>query len=79
MPNLIRFIVLIAIVWLVYRLIKQWRAQSRNLKKKTDERIENIVKCAQCGVHIPENEAIHYNDQVFCSSAHKDEYIASQG
>ncbi len=76
MPNLIRVIVLVAIVWLVYRMIKQWRAQTHSIKKNPADKIETIVKCSQCGVHIPENEAVIHDSHTFCSTAHKDEYIS---
>ena len=78
MPNLIRVIILVAIIWLVYRLIKQWRAQTHSLKKNKQEKIETVVKCDQCGIHIPENEAIADNTGTFCSKAHRDEFNSNQ-
>jgi uncharacterized protein len=29
-----------------------------------------IVQCAHCGVHIPENEAVHYQNKTWCSLEH---------
>lgn len=31
---------------------------------------ERMVRCAHCGVHLPESEALRRNDQYFCSRRH---------
>ena len=45
----------------------------KQLKKdKSTEKNElnTVVKCLQCGLHIPEEEAIKQGDKVFCSLEH---------
>jgi len=80
MPSLIRIIVIAAIIWLVYRLIKQWRAQAhrrdKSVGKKSTSQVENVVECAVCGVHIPENESIHHAGKQFCSTTHLEQFKA---
>lgn len=39
--------------------------------EKTDE---DTVKCAQCDIHIPKNEAISIDDKFFCSDEHRRQY-----
>ncbi len=35
---------------------------------------EDIVKCAQCDIYIPRNEAINVDDKFFCSDEHRRQY-----
>lgn len=84
MPTLIRIIVIVAIIWLVYRLIKQWRAQAHRSNKSADKstdktstsKVENVVECVVCGLHIPEKASVKHDDKQFCSAAHKKQYLA---
>ena len=42
--------------------------------KATEQTEEDTVKCAQCDIHIPRNEAIIVNDIFFCSDEHRRQY-----
>ncbi|HEC29597.1 MAG TPA: hypothetical protein ENI65_08425 [Gammaproteobacteria bacterium] len=33
-----------------------------------------MVRCQQCGVHIPEEEAFHEDKLFFCSDEHRSQY-----
>jgi uncharacterized protein len=32
---------------------------------------QTMVSCVQCGVHLPENDAVHGKKGVYCSEAHR--------
>ena len=32
---------------------------------------ERMVRCAQCGVHLPESDALADGDRHFCNEAHR--------
>lgn len=32
----------------------------------------NMVRCAHCGVYLPEDEAIRSGDRFYCSAEHRD-------
>jgi uncharacterized protein len=66
-----RLIFLFAIAALVYLLIKSY---SRKIPEKKQDVTENMVKCLQCGVHLPAGECIRDGEHVFCSKAHRDTY-----
>ncbi len=66
-----RLILLFAIVALVYLLIKSYR---RNLPEKEQPVVEDMVRCAQCGVHIPVGESIRAGSRSFCCAAHRDQF-----
>ncbi len=41
-------------------------------RAKSDERIEPMVACAHCGLHLPGNDALKDGDKAYCSAAHRD-------
>ena len=39
---------------------------------QSDKQPQNMVRCAHCGVHLPENDAIASGNAVYCTAAHRD-------
>lgn len=74
--NLFRVIAILVVVWLVVYMVKRTLGQRQ---PKEDERplhqrrSEKVVRCARCGVHVPESEAVREQDRFYCSQAHRDE------
>ena len=64
-----RLIFLFAIVALIYVLIKSYRRDTPDTIKTLTE---DMVRCAQCGVHIPVSESIQAGDETYCCAAHRD-------
>lgn len=53
-----------------------FRAYQRSLGRPTprtrgDQTVEDMVKCAQCGVNLPRSEAIYSSGDFFCTPEHK--------
>ena len=70
--NLIRFLVIAAIIWLSFRIYQNWKQAKVSSKKKARTiPIEDMVQCSKCGVHLPENEALKSGNKFFCSESHK--------
>lgn len=72
--NLIRLIVIGLIIWLLYRafqrmLSKPDTGQKSSPEEKTSHR---MVKCAHCGIHIPQDEALKRDEHDYCSPEHRD-------
>ena len=75
--NLIRLLAIAALIWIVYSLVRRYlRKPATVLKKDTARPIESMVRCEQCGLHIPATEAIRDGDQTFCSPGHRDAHRA---
>ena len=72
--GLIRLIIIIAIGWLLFRLFKNWQNRLANKQPKPDEKIDTMVKCAECGVHVPKQNAVENNGQFFCCEEHKNNF-----
>lgn len=64
-----RLIFLIAIIAVVYFLLRSYRkSASRNDASPISE---EMVRCVECGVHLPKSESILSSGEFFCSEAHR--------
>lgn len=69
-----RLLFLLAVVIVVYLLLRSYRRQT----PKQDEQgaAEEMVRCAQCGVHLPKSESIMAGGNFYCSDAHRREHAS---
>lgn len=66
-----RLLLIIAIVALIYLLVRSYRKQ---VPQKDKAAVEDMVRCAQCGVHLPKGESIQSGGKMFCCIEHRDAY-----
>lgn len=66
-----RLLFLFAIAALVYMLFRAYRGK---LSAKDKSVVEDMVRCAHCGTHIPRGESIRLEGRDFCSAEHRDAY-----
>jgi len=66
-----RLLFLFAIAALVYILFRAYR---KKLSGKKEDVIEDMVRCAHCGMHLPKSESIRADGRVFCSEEHRVTY-----
>lgn len=64
-----RLLFLAAIVIVVYLLIKSFRG--RMVKSAPPAGVEDMVRCAHCGVHLPKSESFLADGKYYCSDAHR--------
>jgi uncharacterized protein len=75
--NLIRLLAIAALIWIVYGLVRRYLNKSATTLKKDPVRpIESMVRCEQCGLHIPAAEAVRDGNHTFCSPGHRDAHRA---
>ncbi len=67
-----RLLFLLAIVIVVYLLLRSYRRPAP--KQDAAAPAEEMVRCAQCGVHLPKSESILAGGKFFCSDAHRREH-----
>jgi len=70
-----RLLFLLAVIIVVYLLLKSYRRQA----PKSDEATvssEEMVRCVQCGVHLPKSESILAGGKFYCSDAHRREHTS---
>lgn len=69
--DVIKILLLAVIGFAVWAVI---RAYQRTLDKPAAPReypVEDMVKCAHCGVNLPRSEAIYSSGDFFCTPEHK--------
>jgi len=69
-----RLIVLGLIVWVVWLIFKRLKSlpKNPNVSQKKSTKISKVRQCAECSVHIPENEAIKKGHLFYCCKMHAD-------
>ena len=68
-----------AALWLVRGLRRRSEAKSGERAEKTPPQgAEDMVRCAQCGVHLPRGESIMAGQEFFCSARHQHDFRRSR-
>ena len=68
----IRLILIIIFVLSCVFLIRKYRAMRDQKARNNTE--PKILACADCGVYIPESEAVRHHGRVYCSSMHAENH-----
>ena len=70
MVRLIMWIALIlAVIWFFKRLAKGPTPGHKPTAREIDA--APMVRCAQCGVHVPQDRALSQDQQWYCTEAHR--------
>lgn len=71
MSRLLFFAVL---AFLVYLLVRSYRRQVTR-DDEVEPRVEDMVRCTHCGVHLPMQESLLVGGKYFCCSEHQQQYV----
>lgn len=71
-----RLIFIAAVIGLVWWLLKSYRKQSN--QSDVAKTAEEMVRCTQCGVHLPKSESFFAGGEYFCCDAHRRERTGSK-
>ena len=76
-----KYIVLAIVVVLLYALVRaKLRGRAARRGRPPGERLaEDMVRCAQCGVHLPRAESLLVRGESFCSPEHERLYDGRGG
>jgi uncharacterized protein len=74
---LIRWIFIAVLLWAAMRWVRSGGSKPVRKSKKDGSVTVPLVRCAHCGVHLPQAEAIGDGQHYFCSAAHRDKGPAS--
>jgi uncharacterized protein len=66
--RLLLYVVIAAFIW--FSIKNYLRKQAIRSKPSPNKQAGRIVKCQQCGLHLPEQEAAAFDDQHFCNKQH---------
>jgi uncharacterized protein len=67
-----RLLMLFAIGAGVYWLLRSYR---QDVSRQDDPVVEDMVRCAHCGMHLPKSEGIVAGGKYFCGVKHRDAYL----
>ena len=59
-----------AAVWFIKRLLNP-PASKPGKDKTTEQAAAPMVRCAHCGVHLPQDRALNLEQQWYCSEDHR--------
>ena len=71
MKYLILIAVVIGVLWLARSLRRPPVSPTPKAPSASPSTSEEMVTCAQCGVHLPRSEALPGRGGVFCGEAHR--------
>ena len=67
-----RLLFLMAVIIVVYMLLKSFQKQTT--KQDKSDVSEEMVRCSQCGIHLPRSESILADGNYFCCDEHRRKY-----
>jgi uncharacterized protein len=79
MTRLLFWIALFALGWWLWRKATRPAQPAGKAKTKADEQAAPMVRCAQCGVHVPQTHALQDEQKWYCSRAHLEQDHANRG
>lgn len=69
--NIVRLLIIGAAIWLAIMLLRRLISpRPRPMESRTNA-TSTMVKCAHCGLHIPESEAILHHGHYYCCQEHR--------
>lgn len=72
--GIIRLLVLAALIWLTWRLVRSLLMAPRAPQTPPDTS-QKMVRCSWCGVHTPEALALRQEPQYFCCEEHRQAWL----
>ena len=66
---MLKLFLLVLAAWLIVTILKRYRDHHTDASPPV-EKSGNMVRCAVCGVHTPESEAVMSGGQYYCCEAH---------
>lgn len=66
-----KLLLLAAVILAVFWILKVYRKGVDRQSAPPPGAVEDMVRCAQCGVHLPRSESIVSHGRFFCSEEHR--------
>ncbi len=70
---LFRLLAIALLSWIAYLVLKNFLRQVRQRAPAVSRRrsdFTKVLRCQRCGIHVPEDEAVHREGKVYCSEQH---------
>jgi uncharacterized protein len=63
----LRLFILGLLIWLAWR----WLRRARPPRTPSEPTLQNMVRCARCGLYVPEHDAVNSAGRYYCSTQHR--------
>ncbi|MDF1629010.1 MAG: PP0621 family protein [Alcanivoracaceae bacterium] len=76
--GLIRLLLVAALIWLVWRVLRQTLLGAPREGGKTHNQppqSQKMVRCDWCQVHTPESQTVRLQEHHFCSEDHRQQWL----
>ena len=73
-----RILIFIVAVGLLLYFINSWLKLLRYKPPASNTESEKMVRCAQCGTHLPISRAVAHKEKHFCSREHLVRYLSDE-
>jgi uncharacterized protein len=70
----LKYLIILLVIVLVYWLFKAHKVKLRNgsdSRPASGGKSEDMVRCAQCGVHLPRSESLLAGRAFYCTPEHR--------
>jgi uncharacterized protein len=67
----LKYLVLVLVLVAVYCIFKAYKRKTGSSGQRGTRAAEDMVRCAQCGVHLPRSESIASAGAFFCTPEHR--------
>lgn len=68
---MLKLLLLAVGIWLIFTLLKKYGRSVERDDRAAPPVQEDMVRCAQCGVHLPRSEAELSRGEFYCSDEHR--------
>jgi len=66
----LKYLLLALVIVVVYYLFKTWKRRAGRSPRASASAAEDMVRCAQCGVHLPRSESVGNGELFYCTPEH---------
>jgi uncharacterized protein len=73
-----KYLLLAVVLYVLWRGWKQRQAESLKPPPAAKRPVESMVLCAQCGLHLPEGDAVKDGSHFYCCEAHRQAAAAAE-
>lgn len=65
-----KWLVLIIVIWLIFWVLRSIRKLKAQMNHDLSDRVEDMVQCQYCKIHLPKKESISDDSRFYCCHEH---------
>lgn len=67
----LRTLIFLLLIGILFWLLKGWLHKRHDRTANRNDPGGKMLRCAHCGLHVPENEAIRFEQHSYCCEQHR--------